>query len=365
MMKIEENSLFEKIIAKENLYLAAHQAALGKRFRDNVALWRLNIEEQVGRLHEDFKCKRYKHGSYKIFQIWDPKKREISVAPFRDRVVHHAFHDVIEPTVDKKFIYDSYACRNEKGTHQALGRADKFIRANRYCFHGDIKKYFPSIDHAILKGLLRRHIEDEDVLKVLDGVIDSSGELGLPIGNLTSQFFANLYLHELDFYVKHTLHCKYYIRYMDDFLVFDNDRIRLEGIRLNLGNFLCQHLKLQMHAGKSQITQSVKGVKFLGFRLYPEMRRMSTDGVRRFRKRLKSFRYLLQNGLMEESKAIESVNCWRSHSSYADTAILRKNIYNEVSRWNKNLAQAVVGDESKKKMFNGANRKKDDGADGQ
>ncbi len=343
MMKLKEHSLFERIIAKENLYEAAHQAALGKRFRDNVALWRLHAEQQVGRLHEDFKCNRYKHGAYRVFQIWDPKKREISVAPFRDRVVHHAFHDVIEPAIDKKFIFDSYACRNQKGTHQALERAEKFIRANRYCFHGDIKKYFPSIDHAILKNLLRRHIEDQDVLQALDGIIDSSGQHGLPIGNLTSQFFANLYLHELDFYVKQTLRCKYYIRYMDDFLVFDNDRAALEGIRLDLGVFLRQRLNLQMHEGKSQITQSAKGVKFLGFRLYPEVRRMSTNGVRRFRRRLKSFRYLLQNGLMQESKAIESIICWRAHSSYADAAILRKNIHNEVSRWNKTLAQAIVG----------------------
>ena len=347
MMKLEETSLFERIIAKENLYLAAHQAALGKRFRDNVALWRLNIEEQVGRLHEDFRHKRYKHGRYRVFQIWDPKKREISVAPFRDRVVHHAFHDVIEPDVDKKFIFDSYACRTGKGTHQALNRAEQFIKANKYCFHGDIKKYFPSIDHTILKALVRRHIGDEEVLMVLDGIIDSSGEHGLPIGNLTSQFFANLYLHELDFYVKQTLHCKYYIRYMDDFLVFENNRVTLEAIRVNLGNFLRDHLKLQMHPGKSQISQCSKGVKFLGFRLYPEVRRMATNGVRRFRRRLKSFRYRLENGLMEENKAIESIVCWRSHSSYANTAILRKNIYNEVSRWNKNLAWAIVGDEKK------------------
>ena len=166
MLKIEKNSLFERIIAKENLYQAAHQAALGKRFRDNVALRRLNIEEQVGRLHEDFRHKRYKHGRYRVFQIWDPKKREISVAPFRDRVVHHAFHDVIEPDVDKKFIFDSYACRTGKGTHQALNRAEQFIKANKYCFHGDIKKYFPSIDHTILKALVRRHIGDEEVLMV-------------------------------------------------------------------------------------------------------------------------------------------------------------------------------------------------------
>jgi RNA-directed DNA polymerase len=336
------SDLFEQIISKENLYLAAHRAALGKRFRENIALWRLNMETQVGRLHDDLKAGRYKHGRYRIFQIYDPKKRDISVAPFRDRVVHHAVHDVIEPTIDKRFIHDSYACRNGKGTHIALDRAHSFLKANQYCFHGDIRKYFPSIDHALMKEFLRRHITDEKVLVLMDGIIDSNGTKGLPIGNLTSQFFANLYLHELDFFVKHELHCSYYLRYMDDFLIFENDHSRLESMRMSIDVFLKDQLKLELHISKSQIFKTAQGIKFLGFRLYPKRRRIATQGVRRFRQRLKKFRYSLANGLMEENKVAESILCWKAHSTYANAARLRQSLSQETDLWNKDLAKVFL-----------------------
>ena len=145
------NNLFEQIIAKENLYQAAHRAALGKRFRENVAQWRYGMEKRVNVLHQELKSETYWPGPYRVFRIFDPKERDISVAPFRDRVVHHAIHDVIEPLIDRKFIFDSYACRSGKGTHRAINRTQKFIRANRFCFHGDIRKYFPSIDHKNIK----------------------------------------------------------------------------------------------------------------------------------------------------------------------------------------------------------------------
>ncbi len=326
LMDEKENNLYQRIIAKENLYLAAHRAALGKRFRDNIALWRLDMEKQVNRLYDDLKVGRYKHGRYRIFQIRDPKKRDISVASFRDRVVHHAFHDVIDLTVDRKFIFDSYACRRGKGTHAALDRAQGFLRKNKYCFHGDIRKYFPSIDHVVLKRLLRRNIDDERVLLVLGGIIDSAGSRGVPIGNLTSQFFANLYLHELDRFVKHTLFCRYYLRYMDDFLLFENDRERLENFRVSIQCFLRDELNLDLHPGKSQIYPTSRGITFLGFRLFLNYRRVAGAGVRRFRKRLKVFRYLVERGLIDEAKAAESVACWVAHSRYADTAALRRRL---------------------------------------
>ncbi|MFH0753182.1 MAG: reverse transcriptase/maturase family protein [Candidatus Omnitrophota bacterium] len=358
------SDLFEQIIAKENLYLAAHRAALGKRFRNNIAFWRLGMEEKIGRLHEDLKSGRYKPGKYRVFQIRDPKLRDISVAPFRDRVVHHAFHDVIESFMDRKFSFDSYACRPGKGTHAALDRAHSFLRANKYCFHGDIRKYFPSINHEVLKGLLRRHIADARVLVVLDSIIDSthsissrispvSGQtravlfgkgssVGLPIGNLTSQFFANLYLHELDHYVKHVLRCRYYIRYMDDILLFENDQTRLKEIRSLIAVFLDERLRLELHPGKSQIYRTAQGIKFLGFRLYVDRRRLATDGVVRFRRRLKKFRGLIEQGLMVESKAIESVICWRAHSANANTVSLRKKLAEEVAAWNLALSAALL-----------------------
>lgn len=336
--------LFGRIITRENLYSAAHQAALGKRFRDSVALWRLNMEHEVDRLHHDLKSGRYRHGRYRIFQIHDPKTRSISVAPFRDRVVHHALHDVIEPLVDKSFIYDSYACRNGKGTHKALDRAQEFLRANKYCLHGDVRKYFPSIDHVVLKGLLRRHIADADVLTVLDSIIDTAGRRGLPIGNLTSQFFANLYLHELDFFVKHTLRGRYYLRYMDDFLLFENDRGKLKEMRALIRDFLLEKLALQLHPGKSQIYRCAQGVKFCGFRLYPSFRRVTTQGVRRFRRRMKLFRVLVEEKQLDPAKAAASELCWIAHSRFANTVSLRKRLAVNAGPWSALKPSAGLSD---------------------
>ena len=242
------DNIYDTIIHPQNLYRAAYAAALGKKSSADVALFFFRMEREIGRLHDELRRGTYRHGPYTVFKIFEPKPRDISKALFRDRVVHHAIHDVIEPFIDKKFIFDSYACRHGKGTHAALARAQSFLRARDYCMHGDIKKYFPSIDHAVLKVLLRRHIADSQLIFLLDHIIDTArDEVGLPIGNLTSQFFANLYLHELDHFVKHTLGCRYYIRYMDDFLLFDNDHAVLERWRAAIADMLESRLKLRLH----------------------------------------------------------------------------------------------------------------------
>ena len=325
--------MFDEIVSIPNLYRAAYAASRGKRYNDSVAFFNFFMEKELEKLHSDLSTGRYRHGSYEVFKIYEPKERDIAKAPFRDRVVHHAIHDVIEPGIDRTFIFDSYACRVGKGTHVALERAQSFLEARKYCLHGDIKKYFPSIDHGILKILLRRHIREPRLVALIDHIIDSaqtSGSSGycrgLPIGNLTSQFFANLYLHELDFFVKHTLKCGYYMRYMDDLLVFENDRVRLEDVRSRIGEFLKGRLLLDLHPGKSQIFVTARGVKFLGFRFYHDHRRLATQGVRRFRRRLKKFRYLLGQGLIDEVRVAQSIMCWRAHSAYANTARLWKNL---------------------------------------
>ena len=192
--------IYKQVISRDNLYASAYRAARGKRFKNAVARFNFLHEKEVDRLRHDLLNKTYRHGAYWLFKILDPKEREIAVSPFRDRVVHHAIHDVIEPVIDKTFIDDSYACRKGKGVHKALDRAQGFLRANKYCLHGDIKKYFPSVDHAVLKTIVRLKVKDKDLLDLIDEVIDSANNVaiilgkGLPIGNLTSQFFANLYL---------------------------------------------------------------------------------------------------------------------------------------------------------------------------
>ncbi len=344
MQKI--NNIFERMSSRQNLYQAVNAASLGKLAKKDVAAFIFFLEKNVANLHEELRAGRYCPGNYKMIKIFEPKEREICVAPFRDRVVHHAVHDVIEPMIDRVFIFDSYACRRGKGTHQALDRAQSFLRANRFCLHGDIRKCFPSIDCMILKKLLRRFIADEKVLALIDLIIDSySGQQecsGLPIGNLTSQFFANLYLHELDFYVKHHLQCQYYLRYMDDFLVFDHDSGRLQEVRFQIKDFLASRLRLDLHSGKTQIYQSARGITFLGFRLFKDYRRMSTVGLNRLRKRINLFRSLAQQGLMDQKAAPISIACWSAHSRYAQTRRLRQCLAGEVRAWSPLLADQFV-----------------------
>lgn len=347
MIKIE--GIYNIIISKENLYRAAYMASRGRRYRDTVADFNFCLEDEIERLHRELASKTYRHGRYRVFRVYDPKQRSIAAAPFRDRVVHHAVHDVIEPLIDKTFIYDSYACRKAKGTHMAVDRAQGFLRANAFCFHGDIKKYFPSINHNILKGILRRRIDDGDLLWLLDEVIDSANQVsgqagrGLPIGNLTSQFFANLYLNELDYFVKFDLRLKYYVRYMDDFLVFSNDKIMPIRVKEELRDFLKNRLALDMHGSKSRIYMTGRGIKFLGFRIFKDYRRLASDNVRRFKNRLKKFEYLSENGKMDKHKIQESVRCWAAHSNYANTENLRLSIWDNIMARNTEFGNLLKG----------------------
>jgi len=326
-------NIYSRIVSKENLYRSAHMASRGRRYRNSTADFNFFLEEEIGRLHKELLAKTYRHGKYRLFKIYDPKERNIAAAPFRDRVVHHAVHDVIEPIIDKSFIYDSYACRKDKGTHKAVDRAQSFLRANSFCFHGDIKQYFPSISHRIIKQILRAKIKDKDALWLLDEIIDSARTLpayeagtGLPIGNLTSQFFANLYLNELDYFVKFNLKIRYYLRYMDDFLIFNNDKKELSGIKQKIRRLLTSRLELCLHEDKSQIYSVCGGIKFLGFRLFSWHRRLATDNVKRFRKRLNRFSSLFLDGKMTATKVKDSLRCWMAHSKYADAVVLRRKI---------------------------------------
>jgi retron-type reverse transcriptase len=343
-------NIFDTVIHRENLYRAAYAAAKGKRYNRSTADFNFSLEGEIDRLRHELKAGTYRHGAYKVFKIYEPKERNIAKAPFRDRVVHHAVHDVIEPIIDRSFIFDSYACRRGKGTHLALARARSFSLARRYCLHGDIRKYFPSIDRAVLKILLRRRISDPKLLRLLDEIIDSAAsilpEKGLPIGNLTSQFFANLYLHELDRFAKHGLCCRYYIRYMDDFLLFDDDPARLGEWRCVIKRFLESRLKVEMHADKTQIYSMRKGFTFMGFRLSAGSgagrSRVCAAGMRRMRARLKRFRYLAAKRLMTEAEMADSVLCWAAHSRYADASSLRRRLAAETSSWSASVPAALL-----------------------
>ncbi|HIC76905.1 MAG TPA: RNA-dependent DNA polymerase, partial [Candidatus Dadabacteria bacterium] len=209
-------NLWSNIIDFDNLLFASRKAQRGKRFQENVLRFNYDLEAELFDIRDELMEKTYQPGEYKTFEIYEPKKRMISAAPYRDRVVHNALCNVIEPIFEKSFIYDSYANRKEKGTHKALDRFVKYFRSSQYVLKCDIVKYFPSIDHEILKNLLRRKIKCKDTLWLINLIIDNSNpqipaneyfegddlftpferKKGLPIGNLTSQFFANIYLNQ-------------------------------------------------------------------------------------------------------------------------------------------------------------------------
>ena len=288
-------NLYPHVCDFTNLYRAYRAAARGKRGRPDVAAFEFNLENEILSLHEKLVAQTYQPGPYHSFHIREPKRRKISAAPFRDRVVHHALCRVIEPIWEARFISDSYACRVGKGHHRALFRCTELVRRYRYCLKCDVKQFFPSIDHAILRGLLARRIRDPNVMGLIDlilasgvGVLDSEYTMqwfpgddltaalrprGLPIGNLTSQFWANVYLHELDQFVKHSLHWSAYLRYCDDFLLFGDDKADLHGCQVAIADFLVT-LRLRLHEHKCVALPTETGVDFVGFRVYPTHRRL-------------------------------------------------------------------------------------------
>ncbi len=337
--------LFERIGTLENLIAAAHEALRGKRIRQPGAGFLADFEKEVCALHEELWAGTYRHGAYNYFTIHEPKERLVAAAPFRDRVVHHAIVRVIEPIFEGRFIDDSYACRTGKGTHGAMRRAAAFARRWTYALKCDVRKYFPSIDHDVLMSLLRRVIADERLVALLGQVVAShadgrsqvwppGGDLfdvrtivrGLPIGNFTSQFFANVYLNPLDHFVKHELRVKGYVRYMDDFLLFGDERAQLRRHGGQVGEKLAE-LRLQLHPDKYRLVPTSCGVDFAGYVVFANGRvRVRSSSVRRFDRRYKKLRWRLRRRRIPAARVTESVVAWVAHAAHAQSVGLRRSV---------------------------------------
>lgn len=284
---------YQELISLENLFQAWDEFKKGKRKRKDVQIFERNLEDNLFDLQESLNDKTYKHGGYQAFYVQDPKQRHIHKANVTDRIIHHLLYKYLYKLFDKSFIYDSYSCRLEKGTHKAVDRLEKFTRIvsknytkDCWVLKLDIKKFFASVNHGVLRNLLKRKIKDQNILWLLIQVIDSF-PLGIPLGNLTSQVFANIYLNELDQFVKHKLKIKYYLRYADDFILLSEDKQSLERSVVTISNFLKSNLKLELHPKKIILRKLSWGIDFLGYIVLPHYILPRTKTKRRLFEKLK------------------------------------------------------------------------------
>jgi len=306
------HNIFGEIIALENLFLAWDEFKKGKTRKKDVQKFEYNLEDNIFKLHHELKNQTYSHFNYTSFNICDPKLRKIHKACVRDRVLHHAVFRVLYSIFDKIFIFDSYSCRINKGTHRAVNRLKKFARKvsknntkTCYILKCDIKKFFDSIDHNILLSLIEKKIKDKNTLWLIDKIIKSfskSPKRGLPLGSITSQLFANIYLNELDYFIKYNLRIRHYIRYCDDFVILDNNKQYLQKLIIQINHFLKDNLKLSLHQDKIDIRGHHQGIDFLGYVSFPYYRILRAKTKRRLFKRIKQkIEDLKQNRITEQS----------------------------------------------------------------
>ncbi len=271
----------------------------GKRSKKDVQEFEHDLMSNIISLHRDLAAKTYEHSAYEFFRISDPKPRDIHKAKVRDRLLHHAIHRKLYPFFNKTFIADSFSCRLKKGTHRAIDRFRTFsykVSENHtktvWVLKCDIRKFFASVDQAILLGILNNYIKDKDILMLLSKVVGSfySTEkgVGLPLGNLTSQLFVNIYMNEFDQFMKHKIKARYYIRYADDFVVFSQDKPWLHGIISEITGFLLNRLKLHLHPNKISISTIASGIDYLGWVNFPDHRVLRTKTKKRMFRNIKA-----------------------------------------------------------------------------
>lgn len=340
-------TVYRAVCRFDNLLKAAAKAAKGKRGKPSVAAFEYRLADELLALQRQLITGDYTPSGYTHFTIQDPKRRRISAAPFRDRVVHHAVCNVLEPIFERHFISDSYANREGKGTHRAVARLQGFAQRHRYALRLDIVKYFPAIDHEILQRGLRAVVTDRDTMALIAAIVASGAGVldqayrpplfpgddplalarprGLPIGNLTSQFWANCYLHPVDLFVKRELRWPAYVRYVDDMALFGDDKRALWAAKGAIVERLGA-LRLTIHEHSAQVVPVRHGVPWLGFVVYPEYRRMKARKVVEATRRLGARYAAWQRGEISFAEFDASVQGWINHVRYADSWGLRQHV---------------------------------------
>ncbi|MFH1855575.1 MAG: reverse transcriptase/maturase family protein [bacterium] len=346
-MKIYKN-VFENIISLENLFSAWNKFKSDKQKKQDVCQFEWRLEQNIFQLYRNLKCQRYKHGAYTSFYIHDPKQRHIHKATVRDRVLHHAVFKTLNPIFEPTFIPNSLSCRVGKGTHKGIDILEKALRQiskNNFkpCFvlKCDIKKFFETIDHRILLNIISQRIKDEKAIWFLEEIIESFSSKystifepkGVPIGNLTSQLFANIYLNEFDQFIKQELNIKHYLRYTDDFIIVSENKSDLENLIAPIRSFLSDKLALELHPKKVIIRKFHQGIDFLGYVVLPHYRLLRTKTRQRIFKKIEKQVKERKEGIISQETLEQSLNSYLGVLSHADTYELEEKLKNQFWFW--------------------------------
>ncbi len=331
------NNLFTEIYDYRNLYQAFLLAQRNKRSKADVLEFTYGLEDNLQSIQQDLLYKTYEPGKYKEFYVYDPKTRLIMAAPFRDRVVHHALCNVIEPIFERRFIQTSFACRVGKGVDAGVDQVTKYLRTTRrkwggkvYCLKCDVSKYFMNIDKNILRSILFKKIRCRETRWLINKVLDSTpGDKGIPVGNLPSQLFANVYLNELDHFLKEDMKIKYYVRYMDDFIILHNDKKFLHDLWKIIEKFLEDKLKLKLNR-KTAVFPVSQGIDFLGYRIFTNRKILRKQYVKRVKRMVKHFEREYKAGRMSLEYIRQVLASWKGRSERADVTKLRDSIAKRV-----------------------------------
>lgn len=334
-------NLYPAIYDFENLLAAYERARQGKRSRPAVKRFHYNLESNLIDIQNHLIWGTWKTGQYRHFTLYEPVYRTGAALPFRDRVLHHSLVDAIEPCFGPRMISDTYACIRDRGTHRGADKVQDMLRkvqrehGKAYVLKADISKYFQNINHSILKSIIRKRVSCQRTLDLIDEIIGSSADpdninpVGIPLGNLTSQLFANIYLGELDLYVKHTLREKYYARYMDDFCIIHHDKHYLHIVREIIENFLWSQLGLKTNQ-KTQVfpvaLHNGRALDFLGYRIWPTHRRLRKSSIRRIVRRMRQMQKAYAMGDIDLEDIRPTVHSWIAHAEHADSLGLRRHV---------------------------------------
>lgn len=322
-------NLIERIADPDNLRLACWKAAKGKRHSPPVWLYSQQLDDNLMRLRRQILSGKVETGNYRYFKIWEPKERRICAAAFPEQVLHHALMNVCDPFFEKVQIHDSYASRRGRGIHAALQRAEVLTCRHDWFLKMDVRKFFDSIHHEVLKQQLADLFKNDHLLGIFGQIIDSfsaSEARGVPIGNLCSQYFANHYLSGLDHFIKEKLRIKAYVRYMDDLVLWHDDKRTLTSARRAVGEFVTDRLLCDIKP--VLCNKTLRGLPFLGYLIYPYHTRLLGTSQRRFIQKIKAITAHCQSGRWSEAKCSRHASALIAFTQHADALAFRKKVIN-------------------------------------